>query len=65
VVKIEDGSTPLIKSVYTVYSGRYENNVVTTISDKEIEKNILIAPGILKFENETVIFNDEKGYIVA
>jgi hypothetical protein len=65
VVKIEDGSTPLIKSVYTIYSGRYENNVVTTISDKEIENNILIAPGILKFENETVIFNDEKGYIVA
>jgi hypothetical protein len=65
VVNIDDSSTPLIKSVYTIYSGRYENNVVTTISDKEIENNILIAPGILKFENETVIFNDEKGCLVA
>ena len=65
VVNIDDNSKPLIKSVYTIYPDRYENNVVTTILDKKIENNILIAPGILKFENETVIFNDEKGYLVA
>ena len=65
VIKIEDKSTPLIESVYTIFSGRYENNVVTAILDRESRVEILIAPGILKFKDETAIFEDNKGFIAA
>ncbi|MBE9511281.1 MAG: DUF4861 family protein, partial [Bacteroidetes bacterium] len=61
VIKIEDKSTPLIESVYTIFSDRYENNVVTAILDMESREEILIAPGILKFKDETVIFEGNKG----
>ncbi|MCK4466589.1 MAG: hypothetical protein KAU83_12830, partial [Bacteroidales bacterium] len=57
--------TPLIESVYTIFSGRYENNVVTAILDRESRVEILIAPGILKFKDETAIFEDNKGFIAA
>ena len=65
VIKIEDKSTSFIESVYTVFPGRYENNVVTTILDRESGEEILIAPGILKFKDETVFFEDKKGFIAA
>ena len=65
VIKIEDKNTPLIESVYTIFSDRYENNIVTAILDRESREEILIAPGILKFKDETVIFEDNKGFIAA
>ncbi|MBA7482658.1 hypothetical protein ES707_18152 [subsurface metagenome] len=63
LVTVMDNQHGNLKNLFTLYSGRFENNVRSWIM--EHKNNVLIAPGMQKFENVEIIMEEKEGFIIG
>jgi len=64
VVMQEKGETAVTET-YTLYNGRYYNEVRAVPSKKHLAKGVLIAPGMQKNDRETVRLDEKRGYLAT
>ena len=65
VVVMEDNSQQVVTESYSLFAGKYYNEVRTVPSKMHLQKGALVAPGMQKNEKETVRFNEKQGYLAT
>ncbi|MDP2984333.1 MAG: DUF4861 family protein [Candidatus Latescibacter sp.] len=65
VVAMENKGGPVVEESYSLYAGRYYNEVRTVPSKQHLQKGVLVAPGMQKNDKETVQFNEKQGYLAT
>jgi hypothetical protein len=65
VVVMEDNSQQVVTESYSLYAGKYYNEVRTVPSKQHLLKGALVAPGMQKNDKETVRFNEKQGFLAT
>ena len=63
LVIVRDNQHTILKNLFTLYSGRFENNVRTWVM--ELKNDVLIAPGMQKFENAEIMLEEKEGFVIG
>lgn len=64
VVQVENDDGILVEITYSLNTVRYENIVQAVLPDRYTGKDVLIAPGMQKFEGEQIIADEKSGYFL-
>ena len=64
VVQVENEEGILVEIIYSLNNGRYENRIQTSLPDKFAGKDVLVSPGMQKFEGEKIIADEKLGYFL-
>lgn len=65
VITMENRGETIVKETYSLYNGRYYNEVRTVPSKNHIKKGALVAPGLQKNDREFVRLNEKRGYLAT
>ncbi|HUT62678.1 MAG TPA: DUF4861 family protein [Anaerolineae bacterium] len=63
MVSVNMNDERVLEETYTLFNGRYENIVTTVISKNYRGDNVLVAPGMQKFDSADVLVNEQKGFM--
>jgi len=63
IVRVSDNDGPVLEEHYLLYHKRFENRIRTILAPSYRGKDILLAPGIQKFEDEGVIVDETAGFM--